>query len=417
MSASLPFSSLPLSSRSSLVHPFSLTIDRGRTKEFRALVHTHALTHKRKRSPSSSSSSSSYDDDDEQKHAESSPPPPSILPPPPPPPSPFTLSALHLRRAILDLHALLHRQQRDYLNLHRFLSSSSPMTDAERDQLESTVAAAAVECAAKIEELKGREEEEEEGEGEEEAEVGEDLRRHRECIILSLYDALRGVTAVLQGMKEQRRRQQKEEAETLHPVRFRDEAEYRRRKGLPPDTAADSAERKEGKEEVKEEEEKGSVERREAAAAVEMPAAKWARLAAPPSQPRPSSVSPPSPSLSSTSTGSAAAVGGEYEPAELALENAALLSSLSSELDALKVAESKASEVAQLLSLFHSKVLQQAEQIDRIEDQTVTSTQLVERGVAELRKAASKGASFRLMVLFMILTLSFSLLFLDYLYD
>ena len=401
-------SSLPSSSRASLVHPFSLTVDRSRTKEFRALVQSLSL--KRKRPPSP------YDDDEKQSDPSPPPPPPSILPPPPPPSSRFTLSALHLRRAISDLHRLLLTQQRAYLNVHRFLSSASPMTEAERDQLETTVASAAVECAAKIEELKGKEDEEEEegegGEGEEGlgggGEVGDDLRRHRECLVLSLYDALRAVTAVLQGMKEQRRRQQREEAETLHPVRFRDEAEYRRRKGLAPQAAPDSAERKE-------EEEGGEQLRKPApdAAALQQPTTKWARLAAA-TQPRP--VSPSSPSSSSSSSASAAD-GSQLASPELVQENAELLSSLSSDLDAMKVAESKASEVAQLLSLFHSKVLQQSEQIDRIEDATITSTAFVERGVDQLRKAASKGASFRLMVLFMILTLSFSLLFLDYLYD
>ena len=285
------------------------------------------------------------------------------------------------------------------------------MTEGERDRLETTVAAAAVECAAKIEQLKAKEDEgAEEGEDEEAEgdEVGADLRHHRDCIILSLYDGLRGVTAVLQGMKEQRRRQQREEAETLHPVKFRDEAEYRRRKGLAPQPTEDSAE---GKEEPGD---TGATSKTDAAA-VEAPTAKWARLAAP-TQPRAAAAAPSAPP-SPSSLSASPAIDRSLSSPELVLENAELLSSLSSNLDAMKVAESKASEVAQLLSLFHSKVLQQSEQIDRIEDQTITSTAYVERGVEQLRKAASKGASFRLMVLFMILTLSFSLLFLDYLYD
>ena len=180
---------------SSIVHPFRLAVDRGRTKEFRALVQD--VERKRKR-----------DDDGDYKAPparDGEPPvsrPPAILPSPPPPPSRFTQSALHLRRAIMDLHTLLLSQQRAYLNVHRFLSSSSAssMTEAERDQLEATVAAAAVECAAKIEELKEQnklgshsdEDEEEEDEEEGDGWDGEDLQRHRGCIVLWLYDALHG---------------------------------------------------------------------------------------------------------------------------------------------------------------------------------------------------------------------------------
>ena len=230
------------------------------------------------------------------------------------------------------------------------------------------------------------------------------------------------MTAVLQQMKEQRRRQQKEEAETLHPMRFRDEAEYRRRKGqpnpqpsTPPSTDVNAAQGKGAmEEEVKDE-------------ALEAPAAKWARIAAAGTKQPAVATSKASASSSASSSSSTAAVlppsplaesssVAELASPELALENAVLLDSLSSDLDALHVAESKANEVAQLLSLFHSRVLQQSEQIDRIEDNTISSIALVERGVEQLRKAASKGASFRIMVLFMILVLSFSLLFLDYLY-
>ena len=427
------------SARSSLIHPFSLTIDRGRTKEFRSLVQQHER--KRKRD----------DAEDEKERAApdgrglpassvalSSSSTTSILPPAPVPPSAFTQSALYIRQGIVDLHRLLQSQQRDYLNVHRFLSSSSSMSDAERDRLEGAVAAAAVECAAKIEELKRKEEdgENDENDGEEEAEEeGEDLRHHREYIILSLYDALREVTEVLQRMKEQRRRQQKEEAETLHPIKFRDENEYRRRTKhadkQPHSTDARAPEEKKAGEERRGSEKEEKVDAKEdGRTELEAPAAKWARLAAHKSEPSRASQSQSASSSSSSSTSSTSSAFVEaappsspsssspsYASPELAMENAALLDALSSNLDALRVAESKASQVGALLQLFHSRVLQQSEQIERIEDNAVSATALVERGVEQLRKAASRGASFRIMVLFMILTLSFSLLFLDFLYD
>ena len=61
-------------------------------------------------------------------------------------------------------------------------------------------------------------------------------------------------------------------------------------------------------------------------------------------------------------------------------------------------------------------MLEQSEQIERIEGNVVDSVALIERSVEQLRKAASRGASFRMMVMFMILLLSFCLLFLDWYY-
>ncbi len=43
-----------------------------------------------------------------------------------------------------------------------------------------------------------------------------------------------------------------------------------------------------------------------------------------------------------------------------------------------------------------------------------TGTLHVHSGIAQLKKAAQRGVTFRMMILFMILMLSFSLLFLDW---
>ena len=55
----------------------------------------------------------------------------------------------------------------------------------------------------------------------------------------------------------------------------------------------------------------------------------------------------------------------------------------------------------------HTRELEQSEQIEGNKSNVVDSVSVVERGVEQLRKAANRGASFRMMVMFMILLLSF----------
>ena len=102
------------------------------------------------------------------------------------------------------------------------------------------------------------------------------------------------------------------------------------------------------------------------------------------------------------------------ETVQLLAENHQLHDSLQENLDQIRKAEGKMAEISQMLALFSAKVLEQEEQIDTIYDQAIQSTLHVHSGISQLKKAAQRGVTFRMMILFMILMLSFSLLFLDW---
>ena len=409
-----------------------VAVEKARTNEFRELVQHHTQLNHRKRKLEQITSPDA-----------ASPPSPSdaaasILPPITPP-SAFTQSALLIRQSIADIHRLLVSQQRDYLDPHRHLTSAqSRMTDADRDALEQTLARSITAIAQQLDTLKQATSPPPpslsalfdaalNSQPLQSAEVhAGSVWVHRAEVVLCLYDELKRVTELMAWMKDERRRQKQEEAETMHPASFR---QFTAR------TAADGKEDgKVGRKGVaggvdgKGKEEKVEELKLDTKADTAVSKNQWTRLAqqhnnASTDTIAPSAPQPPRPTAQLTdsdlSAPSSAAAANEATPGftlQLEQENLQLFSSLSTHLSQLHQAESTASSVSQLLSLFQSRVLEQSEQIERIEGNVVDSVALVERGVEQLRKAASRGASFRLMVMFMILLLSFCLLFLDWYY-
>ena len=71
-------------------------------------------------------------------------------------------------------------------------------------------------------------------------------------------------------------------------------------------------------------------------------------------------------------------------------------------------------KIAELQSIFTEKVLEQADDIERIHAETVSSTENIKGGNEAVRQAIQNKASYRVYILFVILVFSFSLLFLDW---
>ena len=74
-------------------------------------------------------------------------------------------------------------------------------------------------------------------------------------------------------------------------------------------------------------------------------------------------------------------------------------------------------KIAELQEIFTEKVLQQKDDIDLLAATAVSSTENVKDGNEELRKAIQNQASIRVYILFFLLVMSFSLLFLDWYND
>jgi hypothetical protein len=99
---------------------------------------------------------------------------------------------------------------------------------------------------------------------------------------------------------------------------------------------------------------------------------------------------------------------------ELVNENHLLRESFQNELNSVQEAEKRTSEIARMVEYFASKVIEQEETVNNIIDNTISASVQITSGVEQLKKASKKGVEFRLIILFIILVLAFSLLFLDW---
>lgn len=98
-------------------------------------------------------------------------------------------------------------------------------------------------------------------------------------------------------------------------------------------------------------------------------------------------------------------------------ENELLYNELNSLSDEVKQMESKVVHIAELQELFTEKVLQQEKDIERIATTVVGSTEHMKDANDQIRQAIQRNAGLRVWVLFFLLVMSFSLLFLDWYND
>ena len=102
------------------------------------------------------------------------------------------------------------------------------------------------------------------------------------------------------------------------------------------------------------------------------------------------------------------------EAAMMELENERLMDHLSSLQNQVDQVQSKVVKIAELQSIFTEKVLQQTEDIEKVHEDTVASTENIKGGNEAVRQAIQNKATYRVYILFIILVFSFSLLFLDW---
>lgn len=95
-------------------------------------------------------------------------------------------------------------------------------------------------------------------------------------------------------------------------------------------------------------------------------------------------------------------------------ENEMLYNELNSLSDEVKQMENKVVHIAELQELFTEKVLQQDQDVDRIATTVIGSTEDMKDANEQIRQAIQRNAGLRVWVLFFLLVLSFSLLFLDW---
>jgi len=107
----------------------------------------------------------------------------------------------------------------------------------------------------------------------------------------------------------------------------------------------------------------------------------------------------------------------QEEAAMMEMENERLVDQLNSLNNAVEQVQSRVVKIAELQSIFTEKVLEQADDIERVHADTVASTENIKGGNEAVRQAIQNKASYRVYILFIILVFSFSLLFLDWYND
>jgi len=95
-------------------------------------------------------------------------------------------------------------------------------------------------------------------------------------------------------------------------------------------------------------------------------------------------------------------------------ENEKMYEDLMSLKDDVQQIESKVVKIAELQQIFTEKVLQQKDDIELIASNAVAASENVKDGNEEIRKAIQNRASIRVYILFFLLVMAFTLLFLDW---
>lgn len=95
-------------------------------------------------------------------------------------------------------------------------------------------------------------------------------------------------------------------------------------------------------------------------------------------------------------------------------ENEHLYQEMNNIVKEVKNIEGKVVAIGKLQEIFQEKVLSQSDQIENINETTVSTTENVKEGNENIREAIKNSASFRVWILFFLVMCTFSLLFLDW---
>lgn len=71
-------------------------------------------------------------------------------------------------------------------------------------------------------------------------------------------------------------------------------------------------------------------------------------------------------------------------------------------------------EISKLQEIFTSKILEQDQSLDHIADTVMNTNENIKSANEDIREAMKKNASFRAWILFFLIVMAFSLLFLDW---
>lgn len=292
------------------------------------------------------------------------------------PKSTFYAKAKTVVEQISKLREFLLQNHKAYLNFSNYLPSAPQMTDAERDEIDAGAQNIISTCSQLIKELKR--------EVAASAEISQQNVEHREIILLLTEDYLKNVCKIYSEQKA---------------MRVKRAMEMRKISRLlsDPKPAVDHPVM-----DVK----------RSALNATERPANDR--------ESRNDSGESSSPMKIQEINGDVnSSLIYEEEPSAEDIqmfesENEQLYNELNSITEEVKQIESKVVHIAELQEIFTEKVLDQDKDVDRLMTTVVGSTENVKEANDQIRQAIQRNAGLRAWILFFLLVMSFSLLFLDW---
>ncbi|GBN24519.1 Syntaxin-18 [Araneus ventricosus] len=281
--------------------------------------------------------------------------------------SDFAIKAREVTGTITKMRDFLLEHRKDYITMNYILHGSPTMTDSERDKIDSDAQAFMQMCVEVIKTLRQ----------EVKKTMSAQLKEHQEAVVSLIDQYLKAVCKIYSGQKAIRVKQAVDRQKML-----RLESDFRKRKSREGEDASPS--------EPKKTEETNDINSEK------------------------ESLQNSSYSLTDLSTDSPEV---DFSPEELQMfeeENQRLYEEMNTLVDEVREIEGKVVEIGRLQEILSEKVLQQDQDINRIADTVMGTTENIKEGNEELREAMKKNAGFRVYILFFLIVLSFSLLFLDW---
>ncbi|KAG8190403.1 hypothetical protein JTE90_022045 [Oedothorax gibbosus] len=274
--------------------------------------------------------------------------------------SEFAIKAKEVVGTITKMRDFLLEHRKDYITLNHILNGVPAMTDSERDKIDSDAQMFMQMCVEVIKNLKQ----------EVSKTLSAQLKDHQTAVTSLIDQYLKAVCKIYSGQKAIRVKQALDRQKML-----RLETDFKKIKSL------DSIE---GPLSLENEETHSSTPVKELS--------------------RNDIMSSTSPDV-------------DFSPEELQMfeeENQRLYEDMNTLVDEIREIEGKVVEVGRLQEILSEKVLQQDQDINRVSETIMGTTENIKEGNAELREAMKKNAGLRVWILFILIVLSFSLLFLDW---
>ncbi|KAJ8683676.1 hypothetical protein QAD02_019468 [Eretmocerus hayati] len=277
----------------------------------------------------------------------------------------FTMKAKMITSQIAKLYELLLENRQAYLNFHNFLSTKAYMTDAERDEIDLAAQETISVCSKLIKELRREVIL---------SDISQQNQEHQEIVIIVIEEYLKRACRIYSEQKALRVKQaiEMKKISKLEPLKAKDSNDVKK---LNATESMDTTENMNEASVLKIQEINGDV------------------------------------------SGVGQSENEQFSSEDIQVfeaENEQLYNELNTLTEEIAEIESKVVHISELQEIFTEKVMDQDKNLERVLTTVVGSTENVIEANEQIRKAIQRNAGLRVWVLFFLLVMSFTLIFLDW---